>query len=57
MNITTPDNFEAIAKDAVASLIGAAITVATTYGDVELARTLADEAEAFCKRAIAIGGV
>ena len=53
MNNTT-DNFELIAQDAVTSLTAAAITL-KMIGIEELATALANDAEALCERAIALG--
>jgi hypothetical protein len=56
MNKTSADNFEAIAKDAVAALTAAALTL-KIMGDNELAKAIADSASKCIDRAIALGGV
>ena len=54
-NTTTTDNFEQIAIDAVTVVLAAAMTLKIIGGMDSLAEQLADEAEAFCERAIALG--
>jgi hypothetical protein len=56
MNNTSTDNFEAIAKDAVAALTAAALTL-KLIGERELASAIADSARDCIDRAIALGGV
>jgi hypothetical protein len=54
MSNTSNDNFEAIAKDAVAALIATVLTL-RIIGEEELSRAISDAAEDFCDRAIALG--
>lgn len=52
--ISTRDNFEEIAKDAVAALTAAALTL-KLMGERELASAIADSASKCIDRAIALG--